>query len=69
MLHINFDFSELLPVNLELYSITGGLVKKQFYANPGQSVENIDLQDLSSGMYLLKVSSKKGSLVKKITLQ
>lgn len=69
VLHISFDFSELLPVNVEMYSLTGGLLKKNVYANPGRSFESIDLQDLSAGLYLLKISSKKGSLIKKITLQ
>ena len=68
-IHVSFDFAELLPVDLELYSITGGLVKKVAFANPGRSIQDIDLAHLSAGLYMMKIASKKGSIVKRISIQ
>ncbi len=50
--------------DIELLSLTGKLIKK-FKAKQNQ-VLSVDISDLASGMYLLKVSSDGGSQIRKI---
>lgn len=68
-INIDFDFSDLLNVEIDVYSATGQMLKRQVFANPGRSLQNLDIGGLSAGLYLLKISTEKGSLVKRITLQ
>ena len=43
---------------IELYNITGALVKSEkFYVSSGNAQIEIDLTDLSSGIYTLKVNN------------
>lgn len=68
-INIDFDFSDLLTVQLEIFASTGQLMKRQQFINPGRSLQQIETSGLTAGFYLLKISTEKGSLVKRITLQ
>ncbi|NND33117.1 MAG: T9SS type A sorting domain-containing protein [Saprospiraceae bacterium] len=68
-IHVNFDFAELLPVQVDLFGMEGRLVKKATFDNPGRSLQDIHLDNLNPGIYLMKISSRKGTLVKRISIQ
>jgi hypothetical protein len=50
------------PVNLEIYSIEGKLLKHY------QSIENFIDLELTSGLYLLKLTSDQKSIIRKIII-
>ena len=59
-------FTDFISINqndelefVELYSITGNLVKKT------QNTKQIDVRDLPSGIYILKATTKKGTFISK----
>lgn len=68
-INIDFDFNDLLTVQLEVYATSGQLMRKQLFVNPGRSVQQIQTDELPSGLYLLRISTEKGNLVKRITIQ
>ena len=53
--------SKLSLISIEIYNILGQEVK-QAYSN----FENINLVDLSRGVYMIKVRSENGSTVRKL---
>ncbi len=54
--------------NLQVYTITGQLVKTITHSFQGNNY-NLDMNELSKGMYLLKVKSDQGQFTKKILLK
>ncbi len=68
-INIDFDFNDLLTVQLDVYATTGQLMRRQLFVNPGRSVQYIQTEGLPSGLYLLRISTEKGNLVKRITIQ
>ena len=68
-INIDFDFADLLDVQIDVYSSTGQMLKRQTFANPGRSLQQLEIGGLTSGLYLLKISTEKGNLVKRIAIQ
>ncbi len=67
--YLDFEFQDLVDVDVKMWSISGRLVAQKNYLNPGKSVELFEIEDVPSGMYLLKLFTPSGQLVKKITIQ
>jgi hypothetical protein len=68
-INLDFDFSDLLNVQVDIFSSTGQMLKRQTFANPGRSLQQLEIDGLTSGLYLLKISTEKGNLVKRIAIQ
>ncbi|MCB0666030.1 MAG: T9SS type A sorting domain-containing protein, partial [Saprospiraceae bacterium] len=68
-INIDFDFSDLLNVDIDVYNATGQMMKRQTFANPGRSLQQLEMQGLTAGLYMLKISTEKGTLIKRITIQ
>lgn len=68
-INIDFEFSDLLNVEVDVYSATGQILKRQLFANPGRSLQQVDVEGLSAGLYIIKIATEKGSLLKRITIQ
>ena len=67
-LEYNSDKSEMLTI--DIYDITGAKVySENWKVNADSNVKNLDLSNLSTGMYLAKVSSSQGSTMIKIEKQ
>jgi len=54
------------PFTAEIYNLTGKCVKRSADLNSG---ETIQVSELNSGIYLVKITSNKTVIVKKITIQ
>ena len=57
--------SEVSIHSIEVIDLAGNAVRK-VEGSPNVSVYNIDLQELSSGMYILNIQSDQGNAVRKI---
>ncbi|MCB0688546.1 MAG: zinc-dependent metalloprotease [Saprospiraceae bacterium] len=68
-INIDFEFSDLLNVEVDIYGATGQMLKQQHFANPGRSLQQVDIAGLTAGLYLLKISTEKGTLIKRIAIQ
>ncbi len=67
-LEYSSDKSEMLTI--QIYDITGAQVySENWKVNTDSNVKNLDLSNLSTGMYLAKVSSSQGSTMIKIEKQ
>jgi len=58
--------SDIIISNLNAYSILG---TKQRISNTSDDFSKFDLSNLSSGIYILQISSNKGNIVKKILVK
>jgi hypothetical protein len=66
--NIAFNFAEQQDIKLEVYSITGALLKKVQLHHVTKENYFIDLNTFSNGMYLLKFSDDTSSVTQKIML-
>ena len=55
--------------SLFIYDITGKIVKQLSFENNSTSLENINLKDLNTGVYFLKLKLGEKILSKKIILE
>lgn len=69
-INLEFYLNDLSQVNIQLLDINGNILStlNNSYFNPGlnQLSLNLSTQNLSNGMYIIKIDSKFGSSVKKI---
>jgi len=68
-LHIDFDFSDIRQADIQIVSYAGQTLLHRTFVNPGQRREQMDLSGLSPGLYIVKVSTNTGTLVKRIAIQ
>lgn len=68
-LYLDFDFSDLMTAEVGIWDISGQRLVKRRFENPSGNLETLDLQGLSPGMYLLRISTPKGAILKRITIQ
>ncbi|MDH3651135.1 MAG: zinc-dependent metalloprotease [Saprospiraceae bacterium] len=68
-INLSFTFRDVLRTRLDMYNSAGQMVQADILPNPGHSLHKLRLDGLSAGMYFLKVSTEKGVLVKKISVQ
>ncbi len=67
--HIMFDFSELISADVEVLSLSGAILKRWQLHNPGRDQYSFELGDLPSSLYLLRVRTARGQVVRKISKQ
>jgi hypothetical protein len=69
--NLSIEFSKAITKKaiITLYNTAGLVVKQQEIHAPVQNIITLDCQDLSSGIYMLKVSSENINTVKKIIKQ
>lgn len=68
-LRLAFNFSDILPTTIQVYSISGRMVHNQHINNPSHNDVELRLNALPSGTYLLKMQNKKNRILKKIIVQ
>lgn len=67
---INLQSTETMEIRLSLHDAAGQLLKsKQLQINSGQNRMTYSIEDLPAGLYLLQLSTGKGSLFEKIMIQ
>ena len=66
---VQFYFSDILPTQIQLISLSGITMWKEHLPNPGNLNYSLSVGDLSAGMYFLQIITDRGHLVKKITIQ
>jgi len=66
--NLNFAQEVKGTVNVSLSSLDGKVVQSWSFVNPNQLI-TLGLNQISSGMYLLKVTSENGELVQKLTIK
>ena len=68
VLNFEFNLSELSAVNLKIYNMQGLLVKsfQQNSCTIGLQSIVLDMENIESGIYLIRVSTNKNSFSKKI---
>jgi len=66
--NLNFAQEVKGTVNVSLSSLDGKVVQAWSFENPNQLI-TLGLNQISSGMYLLKVTSENGELVQKLTIK
>ena len=64
--HLNIKSSGLLDLNLQLVDMNGKVILTRSIQVNGEHQELIDMQELSSGSYILNISSDKGLLSKQL---
>ncbi len=69
-LHISMDLDQALEINISLVSNTGKVVKTEQYGlvSKGSFTTSLSTDDLSAGIYLVKIASDKGQIVKRVLL-
>lgn len=65
---ITVVWSNLTLENIEIFDINGRLIVKQDYNRSGNEM-NINLSQLSSGIYILKAASNYGTIAKKLIME
>ncbi len=68
MINVIVELSQNIPVQLELYSITGQLLPVNTQPGPLANTYQLDLSDQSSGIYLVKLIAGDYSSVRRVTL-
>ncbi len=69
VLQIEFDYQENLDTKIDVYSVSGQMLRSVEYINPRRSFEALDLGPAPPGIYLARIATKKGALIKKLTVQ
>lgn len=64
-----FEFNEILPTKVQLYNIGGQVLQDFDIPNPGRQTIQIESGNLARGMYILRLSTAKGQLTKRLTVQ
>ena len=68
MINVMVELSQNIPVQFELYSITGQLLPVNTQPGPLANTYQLDLSDQSSGIYLIKLIAGDYSSVRRVTL-
>lgn len=70
LINVSFGMTAPANVNLNIYSMSGALVKTQAFENlnGNQSVQ-VDVSTLSAGEYLVSLATEKGAVVKSIIVK
>ncbi|MEZ5045395.1 MAG: GEVED domain-containing protein [Chitinophagaceae bacterium] len=67
---VSFQTKELMPVQIDVLSMTGAVVYKQNVAPVfGNKVLELPLANLAKGTYIVKLTTEKGNFIKKLTVQ
>ncbi|MFL5763716.1 MAG: T9SS type A sorting domain-containing protein [Bacteroidia bacterium] len=64
--HINFSFNESTPVTVEVMNTLGQSIVPELETTAGYSSQEIRLPDDYSGLYIVRITSAKGVVVKKL---
>jgi len=67
--NLEFDFTDIAPTQISVFSMSGQELHQVKLDNPASLTHRIDFAGYSSGIYLLRVATAEGALVKRITLQ
>jgi hypothetical protein len=67
--NVQFNSTSLENIELSVYDVRGRQIYWNSYANNGFFNENIQLNNLQSGVYLVKVKDGKNEITKKIIKQ
>ena len=68
-LFLQFGFQEVLETRIHIYDMRGSLILHQNIANPGRQLIDIPVAEFPAGIYNLKISTSKGNLVRKFSVQ
>ncbi len=67
--YITFDFGEILNTEIDILSLSGQRLKQVVLANPASETHRIEFAGQPAGIYLLRIATAKGTLVKRIAVQ
>lgn len=67
--NLEFDFTDITPTAINVFSISGQDLYQTTIENPSNLTHRIDFSGYSTGIYLLRIATTEGALVKRITVQ
>jgi hypothetical protein len=68
MYNVIVELSHAVPVQLEVYSITGQLIPVMVQQGSLSNIYQLDLSDQAAGVYMIKLTAGDYSVVRKVTL-
>lgn len=68
LFNVLVELSHTVPVQLEIYAITGQQIPAMIQQSPLNNTYQLDLSDQPSGVYLIKLTAGDYSVVKRVTL-
>ena len=69
VVNIDFQFNEILPAQIELFSIAGSKITERTLPNPGIQIFRMPVQGITPGFYMLRITTERGQLVKRLAVQ